>query len=88
LTTLLGLLCKALDVRTHLALIVKIDIEGAELKALLGLTDLPRGPLLAVLMIELHGSFNKVFVPLIAVLKGFKIRLIDESHVLLVKVVR
>jgi hypothetical protein len=85
LTSLLRSLYEALGVKTRLAVVVKVDIEGAELGALLSLTDcLPKASL--ILMVELHGSFNQVFVPLIAVLKGFKIKLIDESHVLLMKV--
>jgi FkbM family methyltransferase len=85
LTSLLRSLYEALGVKTRLAVVVKIDIEGAELGTLLSLTDCL--PASLILMVELHGSFNQVFVPLIVVLKGFKIKLIDESHVLLMKVI-
>jgi len=86
LTSLLRLLYKALSIKTPLAVIIKIDIEGAELNALLGLTVQFPMPLLIILIVELHGSFNKIFVPLIAALKGFKVKLINDSHILLTKV--
>jgi len=88
LTSLLICLSKNQIIKTPSIIMVKIDIEGAELKALLGLMNQLPKPLFLILIVELHGFFNKIFVLLIATLKGFKVKLINDSHILLTKVTR
>ncbi len=65
-------------------LVLKIDIEGAELDAVASLTRNLVKSSLIILVVEVHGVLNKLLLPLLAWLKGFNINFIDEGHFILI----
>ena len=66
------------------ALVVKMDIEGAELKVFEGLRSSTMiYP--TIIVVEVHGIKNKLILPILSYLKGFKVKFVDRGHIILIK---